>query len=114
MQTAPFDRSGTSPSEQTSLAAKKASPKRGWRFDTVLAMSLISFWRVRPGLTAYEVDLPLKSGFPAKAEPFAQPGGCVGSALMRPSRRRLRRLLRMTYFLNAIIGLRHPEERPKG
>src|SRR5216684_9077830 len=30
--------------------------------------------------------------------------------LVRPSRRPLRGLLRMTFFLNAIINLRHPEE----
>src|SRR6266851_819564 len=30
--------------------------------------------------------------------------------LARPSRRPLRGLLRMTFFLNAIINLRHPEE----
>src|SRR6266568_5553134 len=34
--------------------------------------------------------------------------------LVRPSRRPLRGPLRMTYFLNAIKILRHPEERPAG
>src|SRR6266851_4542519 len=33
---------------------------------------------------------------------------------MRPSRRPLRGLLRMRFFLNAINNLPHPEERPKG
>jgi hypothetical protein len=28
---------------------------------------------------------------------------------VRPSRRPLRSLLRMTFFLNAVIGLRYPE-----
>jgi hypothetical protein len=47
-----------------------------------------------------------------------QPGYCLsflvtapGEASLRPSRRPLRGLLRMTFFLNAIIDLRHPEER---
>src|SRR4029077_19377997 len=33
---------------------------------------------------------------------------------MRPSRRPLCRLLRMTFLLNSIKYTRHPEERPKG
>src|SRR5437667_1639989 len=35
-------------------------------------------------------------------------------SILRPSRRPLRGLLRMTFFLNAIKELRHPEERPEG
>ena len=34
----------------------------------------------------------------------------IDAGAVRPSRRPLRGLLRMTYFLNAIINLRHPEE----
>src|SRR5712691_5338961 len=33
----------------------------------------------------------------------------AGSIALRPSRRPLRGLLRMTFFFNAIINLRHPE-----
>jgi hypothetical protein len=36
----------------------------------------------------------------------------LGQAMVRPSRRPLRDLLRMTFFFNAIINSRHPEERP--
>ena len=42
----------------------------------------------------------------------AQSGSRIGN--VRPSRRPLLGLLRMTFFLNSITDLRHPEERATG
>jgi hypothetical protein len=46
---------------------------------------------------------------PGQSRSFAKTGTGWITAV-RPSRRALQALLRMTFFLIAIIGLRHPEE----